>query len=1079
VTTGFRPVPQKAIVMANVFGRHGWIEELVTRVLKPYHPLDGSSEATGSRTSTVKWQSLSKHAQVVGNRCHINGVQYGYLSDRFFKIAFCFDGSDSLLGTSKLTNLSYLSGKTIKIIRARIMLWEKDVFLNTTEPIVHDDEAESVNMFMASSPCYLEVSVAKIHNDVSSTPYTFRDQLIQEIGQCKFVQATLVSGPFKNFIRSTYLMDQVGSQRLSAINLLYGSVEANSFSSGVESKESLVHGYGCVDTQQSQDESLGDRAAMDGVRNTPSVGDDAEEFAQGDSSVARRKFRNEVDLDVVEHNHGNATTDAAHVDTAVVTCSNPGAIPKNSSNDNSDTGKIVLDKVTRAGEEAFILQVDGERGGVKISSHGDILLYRGLLASNSARVISSKPKTQCMDYLVKLVRVGSTLLKQSDTLQEVGLLMAAACRPLELGFVRLSDEEEAYLENHHAGYRNEAVNTAHTSMGEVAHSSEIDENVSSSEIDESDSSSEASVNDTSDVIDENVSSRKNDERVSSSEASVNDTSDEDYVPSGETHCENYTTVTATFRTIMLGLEIGLCPISTTRPSNVVILGFHRNLSRSCHSQRSKLSKGDYLVGVNDKPLTDFFSENLRSINPVVDLLSRAGRPLKLVFRRYEGQEAVRKTNEEKLREQRLPWHPVDLNPCPAPRGLANDKDVVADRPRKLRKLKPKDVFLENDEVSVEDEEVRATSEESSVDLTKKTFLEIDEIPAVCEEQCVENKIVNNAPTSPSVAASLEQEEEETMVVESSSEYSSPARNSEKDGQQEHRGKEFSNGHGLRRPQTKSFETQDALVSLMEEESDNGISHITRYEQNIASPHPQLTFLRTQAKLEADFDSEMKKIPEDDVRRRETIKRRFVRLKHTLSQEAPNGILRIAEEITEQVSKVPSPKRLSKSNQRDIRKFLQVLVDKYYKGQRLSLDMLQVSVQNHFGFDLSAQRRFIEEIYLDLEKEKKRLQEKASLLEAHHNDCGKFRYIACAGALWRTNNNASTFKGLSDYGGERVEAEECPVLPEKSLAVTEDTTSPPSKRAINFPGETSNLIHGVPKKIKLEGVPQPKISYIDI
>ena len=1079
MTTGFRPVPQKAIVMANVFGRHGWIEELVTRVLKPYHPLDGSSEATGSRTSTVKWQSLSKHAQVVGNRCHINGVQYGYLSDRFFKIAFCFDGSDSLLGTSKLTNLSYLSGKTIKIIRARIMLWEKDVFLNTTEPIVHDDEAESVNMFMASSPCYLEVSVAKIHNDVSSTPYTFRDQLIQEIGQCKFVQATLVSGPFKNFIRSTYLMDQVGSQRLSAINLLYGSVEANSFSSGVESKESLVHGYGCVDTQQSQDESLGDRAAMDGVRNTPSVGDDAEEFAQGDSSVARRKFRNEVDLDVVEHNHGNATTDAAHVDTAVVTCSNPGAIPKNSSNDNSDTGKIVLDKVTRAGEEAFILQVDGERGGVKISSHGDILLYRGLLASNSARVISSKPKTQCMDYLVKLVRVGSTLLKQSDTLQEVGLLMAAACRPLELGFVRLSDEEEAYLENHHAGYRNEAVNTAHTSMGEVAHSSEIDENVSSSEIDESDSSSEASVNDTSDVIDENVSSRKNDERVSSSEASVNDTSDEDYVPSGETHCENYTTVTATFRTIMLGLEIGLCPMSTTRPSNVVILGFHRNLSRSCHSQRSKLSKGDYLVGVNDKPLTDFFSENLRSINPVVDLLSRAGRPLKLVFRRYEGQEAVRKTNEEKLREQRLPWHPVDLNPCPAPRGLANDKDVVADRPRKLRKLKPKDVFLENDEVSVEDEEVRATSEESSVDLTKKTFLEIDEIPAVCEEQCVENKIVNNAPTSPSVAASLEQEEEETMVVESSSEYSSPARNSEKDGQQEHRGKEFSNGHGLRRPQTKSFETQDALVSLMEEESDNGISHITRYEQNIASPHPQLTFLRTQAKLEADFDSEMKKIPEDDVRRRETIKRRFVRLKHTLSQEAPNGILRIAEEITEQVSKVPSPKRLSKSNQRDIRKFLQVLVDKYYKGQRLSLDMLQVSVQNHFGFDLSAQRRFIEEIYLDLEKEKKRLQEKASLLEAHHNDCGKFRYIACAGALWRTNNNASTFKGLSDYGGERVEAEECPVLPEKSLAVTEDTTSPPSKRAINFPGETSNLIHGVPKKIKLEGVPQPKISYIDI
>ena len=1064
--------------MANVFGRHGWIEELVTRVLKPYHPLDGSSEATGSRTSTVKWQSLSKHAQVVGNRCHINGVQYGYLSDRFFKIAFCFDGSDSLLGTSKLTNLSYLSGKTIKIIRARIMLWEKDVFLNTTEPIVHDDEAESVNMFMASSPCYLEVSVAKIHNDVSSTPYTFRDQLIQEIGQCKFVQATLVSGPFKNFIRSTYLMDQVGSQRLSAINLLYGSVEANSFSSGVESKESLVHGYGCVDTQQSQDESLGDRAAMDGVRNTPSVGDDAEEFAQGDSSVARRKFRNEVDLDVVEHNHGNATTDAAHVDTAVVTCSNPGAIPKNSSNDNSDTGKIVLDKVTRAGEEAFILQVDGERGGVKISSHGDILLYRGLLASNSARVISSKPKTQCMDYLVKLVRVGSTLLKQSDTLQEVGLLMAAACRPLELGFVRLSDEEEAYLENHHAGYRNEAVNTAHTSMGEVAHSSEIDENVSSSEIDESDSSSEASVNDTSDVIDENVSSRKNDERVSSSEASVNDTSDEDYVPSGETHCENYTTVTATFRTIMLGLEIGLCPMSTTRPSNVVILGFHRNLSTH-DSQRSKLSKGDYLVGVNDKPLTDFFSENLRSINPVVDLLSRAGRPLKLVFRRYEGQEAVRKTNEEKLREQRLPWHPVDLNPCPAPRGLANDKDVVADRPRKLRKLKPKDVFLENDEVSVEDEEVRATSEESSVDLTKKTFLEIDEIPAVCEEQCVENKIVNNAPTSPSVAASLEQEEEETMVVESSSEYSSPARNSEKDGQQEHRGKEFSNGHGLRRPQTKSFETQDALVSLMEEESDNGISHITRYEQNIASPHPQLTFLRTQAKLEADFDSEMKKIPEDDVRRRETIKRRFVRLKHTLSQEAPNGILRIAEEITEQVSKVPSPKRLSKSNQRDIRKFLQVLVDKYYKGQRLSLDMLQVSVQNHFGFDLSAQRRFIEEIYLDLEKEKKRLQEKASLLEAHHNDCGKFRYIACAGALWRTNNNASTFKGLSDYGGERVEAEECPVLPEKSLAVTEDTTSPPSKRAINFPGETSNLIHGVPKKIKLEGVPQPKISYIDI
>ena len=606
----------------------------------------------------------------------------------------------------------------------------------------------------------------------------------------------------------------------------------------------------------------------------------------------------------------------------------------------------------------------------------------------------------------------------------------------------------------------------------------IDENVSSSEIDESDSSSEASVNDTSDVIDENVSSRKNDERVSSSEASVNDTSDEDYVPSGETHCENYTTVTATFRTIMLGLEIGLCPMSTTRPSNVVILGFHRNLSTH-DSQRSKLSKGDYLVGVNDKPLTDFFSENLRSINPVVDLLSRAGRPLKLVFRRYEGQEAVRKTNEEKLREQRLPWHPVDLNPCPAPRGLANDKDVVADRPRKLRKLKPKDVFLENDEVSVEDEEVRATSEESSVDLTKKTFLEIDEIPAVCEEQCVENKIVNNAPTSPSVAASLEQEEEETMVVESSSEYSSPARNSEKDGQQEHRRKEFSNGHGLRRPQTKSFETQDALVSLMEEESDNGISHITRYEQNIASPHPQLTFLRTQAKLEADFDSEMKKIPEDDVRRRETIKRRFVRLKHTLSQEAPNGILRIAEEITEQVSKVPSPKRLSKSNQRDIRKFLQVLVDKYYKGQRLSLDMLHVSVQNHFGFDLSAQRRFIEEIYLDLEKEKKRLQEKASLLEAHHNDCGKFRYIACAGALWRTNNNASTFKGLSDYGGERVEAEECPVLPEKSLAVTEDTTSPPSKRAINFPGETSNLIHGVPKKIKLEGVPQPKISYIDI
>ena len=76
---------------------------------------------------------------------------------------------------------------------------------------------------------------------------------------------------------------------------------------------------------------------------------------------------------------------------------------------------------------------------------------------------------------------------------------------------------------------------------------------------------------------------------------------------------------------------------------------------------------------------------------------------------------------------------VRHKPCPAPRGLANDKDVVADRPRKLRKLKPKDVFLENDEVSVEDEEVRATSEESSVDLTKKTFLGNCEASQSCEQ----------------------------------------------------------------------------------------------------------------------------------------------------------------------------------------------------------------------------------------------------------------------------------------------------------------------------------------------------------
>ena len=250
--------------MASVFGRHGWIEELVTRVLKPYHPLDGSTVATGIRTSTAGTQTLSKHAQVVGNRCHINGAHYGYVSDRFFKIAFCLteDCSASLLGASKSGGLSSLSGKTMKIIRARIMLWEKDFFLNTSEIIVHGDEAESVNMFMASSPCYIEVSAAEIHNDVSSTPYTFRDQVIQEIGQCKLVQAMLVKGPFKNFIRNAYLMDQIDSRRLPAIKSLYGSVEQSSFSSSVEHKESLVPGYGCVDTQQSLDESLGDRAAM-------------------------------------------------------------------------------------------------------------------------------------------------------------------------------------------------------------------------------------------------------------------------------------------------------------------------------------------------------------------------------------------------------------------------------------------------------------------------------------------------------------------------------------------------------------------------------------------------------------------------------------------------------------------------------------------------------------------------------------------------------------------------------------------------------------------------------------------------
>ena len=210
--------------MAKVFGRYGWIEGFVQQNLQACTPEHVPAYMRTERIPKA-WeeQEVFKYGQVIGGRVTVDERRYGEISDRHVRIAFCLSTvcNNILLEKGKL-KLAALSGKTLKIMKAKMRLWERDFFEVGAAKNTLKRYSKSASEFMRNSPCYLEVTEAELFNDTASTPYTIGNRPIVHVSKCNCVHDLLISGPMSNYVRSVFIVEQAnaeGREELKALQI--------------------------------------------------------------------------------------------------------------------------------------------------------------------------------------------------------------------------------------------------------------------------------------------------------------------------------------------------------------------------------------------------------------------------------------------------------------------------------------------------------------------------------------------------------------------------------------------------------------------------------------------------------------------------------------------------------------------------------------------------------------------------------------------------------------------------------------------------------------------------------------------